>query len=107
MPDRTEVVVTGIGVLSSIGNKRDDFWKALVSGESGVRRIQAFDPAGHESQIASEVSFDPSDHLPRRQARPASGNPGDPPTKWLPRHAAGSFHSSRGDVGSFITSENP
>ncbi len=69
LPDTTEVVVTGIGVFSSIGNTRDDFWKALMSGESGVRRIQAFDPDGHESQIASEVAFDPVDHIPRQQAR--------------------------------------
>jgi 3-oxoacyl-[acyl-carrier-protein] synthase II len=69
MPKEAEIVVTGIGVFSSIGNKRDAFWKALISGKSGVRRIQAFDPDGHESQIASEVAFDPEDYIPRQQAR--------------------------------------
>ncbi|MFA5374449.1 MAG: beta-ketoacyl-ACP synthase II [Dehalococcoidia bacterium] len=70
MPDRTEIVVSGIGVFTSIGCNRNDFWNALISGKSGVRRIQAFDPTGHISQIASEVtSFKPEDYIDRKQAR--------------------------------------
>jgi 3-oxoacyl-[acyl-carrier-protein] synthase II len=70
VPDRTEIVVSGIGVFTSIGCNRNDFWNALISGKSGVRRIQAFDPTGHISQIASEVtSFKPEDYIDRKQAR--------------------------------------
>ena len=58
----THVVVTGLGPVSAIGSGRNDFWNALISGKSGVRRIGAFDPVGHLSQIASEViGFDPED----------------------------------------------
>ena len=70
MTDEKGIVVTGIGVFTSIGSSRTEFWKSLVAGKSGVRRIQAFDPAGHLSQIASEVvSFNPEDFISGKQAR--------------------------------------
>lgn len=70
MPVAKEIVVTGIGVFSSIGCNSHDFWNALISGKSGVKRIQAFDPGKHSSQIASEVSsFDPEKFMTRKQAR--------------------------------------
>ena len=69
MPEEKAIVVTGIGVFTSIGSSRSDFWNSLISGKSGVRRIQAFDPVGHLSQIASEVtSFNPEDFISRKQA---------------------------------------
>ena len=49
------VVVTGIGVLCAIGCTREQFWHNLVAGVSGVRRISAFEPEGHMSQIAAEI----------------------------------------------------
>ena len=70
MPNEKTIAVTGIGVFTSIGCNRADFWNALISGKSGVQRIQAFDPEGHLSQIASEVgSFNPEDFISRKQAR--------------------------------------
>jgi 3-oxoacyl-[acyl-carrier-protein] synthase II len=70
VPDKKEIVVSGIGVFTSIGCNKNDFWKALISGKSGVRRIQAFNPTGHLSQIASEVTlFRPEDYIDRKQAR--------------------------------------
>ena len=64
------VVVTGIGVFTSIGCRRVDFWNSLISGKSGVNRIQAFDPAGHKSQIASEVlTYKPEDYFDRKESR--------------------------------------
>jgi 3-oxoacyl-[acyl-carrier-protein] synthase II len=68
MRDGKPIVVTGIGVFTSIGCNRTDFWNSLISGKSGVRRIQAFDPDGHLSRIASEVaSFNPEDFISRKQ----------------------------------------
>jgi len=70
MPDQDEIVVTGIGVITSIGCNRQDFWNSLISGKSGAGRIQAFDPEGHISQIAAEVtSFNPEDYISKKQAR--------------------------------------
>src|SRR4026209_732223 len=68
------VVITGMGCVTPLGIGRQPFWNGLISGKSGVRRIEAFDPATFPVQIAAEVpSFDweaqlsPKDrkHVPR------------------------------------------
>jgi 3-oxoacyl-[acyl-carrier-protein] synthase II len=68
------VVITGMGCVTPIGIGRDNFFKALIAGNSGVRRIQAFDVSNSPVQIAAEVhDFDweaqisPKDrrHVPR------------------------------------------
>src|SRR5918999_428132 len=68
------VVITGMGCVTPLGIGREAFWHGLVTGKSGVRRIQAFDPSSFPVQIAAEVpSFDwqsqlnPKDrkHVPR------------------------------------------
>jgi 3-oxoacyl-[acyl-carrier-protein] synthase II len=64
------VVVTGLGVVSPIGIGVDRFWKALLSGTSGVRRITTFDPTGHDCQIAAEVKdFDPLQWIEKKEVR--------------------------------------
>ncbi|HET7854764.1 MAG TPA: beta-ketoacyl-ACP synthase II [Candidatus Methylomirabilis sp.] len=64
------VVVTGVGVVSPIGIGIDHFWKALVSGTSGVRRITRFDPTGYDCQIAAEVKdFDPVQWIEKKEVR--------------------------------------
>jgi 3-oxoacyl-[acyl-carrier-protein] synthase II len=61
------VVVTGLGVVSPLGVGVSAFWKALIAGQSGVRRITRFDPSPFPCQIAGEVpDFDAASHLPRR-----------------------------------------
>jgi 3-oxoacyl-[acyl-carrier-protein] synthase II len=70
MEYKKTVVVTGIGVFTSIGCNKSDFWDSLIAGKSGVNRIQAFDPTGHKSQIASEVlTYDPGDYFDRKESR--------------------------------------
>ena len=49
------VVVTGMGLLTALGNDLATTWQALLDGRSGVRRITRFDPAGFATQIAAEV----------------------------------------------------
>ena len=57
--DRT-VVITGLGVVSSLGHDVETFWKNIIDGQCGVDRIAAFDPTGYDCQIAAEVrNFDP------------------------------------------------
>jgi 3-oxoacyl-(acyl-carrier-protein) synthase len=70
MNEKDAIVVTGIGVFSSIGCSRKSFWQSLVSGVSGVRKISTFNPDGHKSRIASEVqSFNPTDYIPLKHSR--------------------------------------
>src|SRR5919199_2897636 len=68
------VVITGMGCVTPIGIGREAFWRALASGESGVRRIESFDVTDAPVKIAAEVrGFDweaqlnPKDrkHVPR------------------------------------------
>src|ERR687885_819749 len=49
------VVITGMGCVTPIGIGREAFWRALASGESGVRRIESFDVTDSPVQIAAEV----------------------------------------------------
>jgi 3-oxoacyl-[acyl-carrier-protein] synthase II len=59
------VVVTGLGVVTPIGNEVDTFWKNLVAGECGVDKIASFDPANFDTKIAAEVkNFDPLPAFP-------------------------------------------
>jgi 3-oxoacyl-[acyl-carrier-protein] synthase II len=49
------VVVTGIGLLSAIGNSREDVWAGLVAGRCGIRDLTLFDGTGCRSQKVAEV----------------------------------------------------
>ena len=70
MDKNRSVAVTGIGVFTSIGSNRADFWNSLITGRSGIRKIQAFDPHTHKSQIGSEViSYKPEDYFDRKESR--------------------------------------
>ena len=67
---RRRVVVTGMGVLTPIGNDVAAFWEALVAGRSGIGPITRFDPGRHEVKIAGEVkNFDPTAALERKEVR--------------------------------------
>ena len=58
------VVIPGIGVVSPLGNNKDDFWKNLVAGKSGIRRIQSMDTTNYDCKIAGEVvDFDPTPYF--------------------------------------------
>ncbi len=55
------VVITGLGVISPVGNDIPTFWKALKEGKSGVGTLTSFDTANFDSRIAGEVKgFDPA-----------------------------------------------
>ncbi len=49
------VVITGIGVVSPIGIGAEAFWRNLLDRQTGVRRIDAFDPSGFASQVGGQV----------------------------------------------------
>jgi 3-oxoacyl-[acyl-carrier-protein] synthase II len=59
MNDR-RVVITGMGVVTPVGNELETFWTALKEGKSGIDRISAFDISNYDCRIAGEVrDFDP------------------------------------------------
>src|SRR6266702_1095158 len=60
MNNDRRVVITGLGVVTPVGNDLETFWKNLVEGKSGIGRIQAFDTANYDCKIGGEVrDFDP------------------------------------------------
>ena len=69
-PPSRRVVITGLGVVASIGHDVESFWRSLLAGRSGVRRISLFDPANFASQIGAEVlDWDPARHMDPKEAR--------------------------------------
>ena len=65
----TDVVITGIGVVSPIGIGRERFWAALLAGRSGVRPIRQFDASGLPVRFAAEIEdFDPLDFVRTRKS---------------------------------------
>jgi 3-oxoacyl-[acyl-carrier-protein] synthase II len=70
MSDRRRVVVTGMGMVTALGNDVPTTWAGLVAGRSGVRTIENFDPARLASRIAAETrDFDASGILDRKELR--------------------------------------
>jgi 3-oxoacyl-[acyl-carrier-protein] synthase II len=64
------VVVTGLGVISPVGNDKTSAWDSLVSGRSGLDTITKFDPSPYEAKLAGEVrDFVPSDWMDAKAAR--------------------------------------
>ncbi len=64
------VVVTGLGIISPVGNTTQEFWQALISGKSGVGPLTTFDPHQFDSRIAGEVkNYDPKNSIPLKESR--------------------------------------
>ncbi len=64
----TEVVVTGIGIISPIGSGTESFWEGILAGRSGAGPIQAFDATHLPVKIAAEVrDFDATDYITPRE----------------------------------------
>ncbi len=54
---RPVVVVTGIGIVTSVGEGKEDNWKNLTAGVSGVRKISRFPTEGLRTQIAGTIDW--------------------------------------------------
>lgn len=64
------VAVTGLGVISSIGIGKDEFWKNLIQGKSGITKVESFDPAPYGRSFGGEVkNFDPLKFMTEREAK--------------------------------------
>jgi 3-oxoacyl-[acyl-carrier-protein] synthase II len=63
-------VITGMGAVTPLGSSIDRYWKGLINGESGVRKITQFDATDFPCQIAGEIpDFNPDEYLDRKEAR--------------------------------------
>jgi 3-oxoacyl-[acyl-carrier-protein] synthase II len=67
---RRRVVVTGLGIVSPLGNSVAEAWKAALAGTPGITRITRFDASRLASQIAGEVKgFDVTQYMAAKEAR--------------------------------------
>ena len=67
---KRRVVVTGLGIVSPVGNTVSAAWENIISGKSGITRITRFDASNFASQIAGEVKdFDIQQYLSVKEAR--------------------------------------
>jgi len=70
MTAKRRVVITGLGIISPVGNTISAAWENVLAGRSGVTRITRFDPQAYRSQIAGEVrDFQVTDYVPPKEVR--------------------------------------
>ena len=64
------VVVTGVGLVTSLGIGTEETWKGIREGRNGISRIEQFDPTAFNSRMAGEVkSFDPANFIERKDIK--------------------------------------
>jgi len=68
--EKRRVVVTGLGIVSSLGNSIDEFWSGLLAGRSGIGNVTRFDASAYTCQVGAEVKdFNPADFMDPKEAR--------------------------------------
>ena len=64
------IVITGLGVISSIGIGWQEFWDSLLKGKSGISDVSSFDTTGHFTHRGGEVkNFRPTDFIPEEDLK--------------------------------------
>ena len=67
---RRRAVITGIGLVTALGNDVETFWRSIVAGRSGISPIELFDPSPYPTRIAGEIKdFTPEPYVARKDAR--------------------------------------
>ncbi len=67
---KRRVVITGLGIISPVGNDLTTAWDNIVNGRSGIGRITRFDPSAITTHIAGEVkNFDITSYVPVKESR--------------------------------------
>ena len=63
------VVITGLGMISPVGNSVSHSWNNILKGKSGVNNITKFNTEGFETKFAATVDFIPEDYLDKKEIR--------------------------------------
>lgn len=67
---KRRVVVTGMGIVSSVGTGKDEFWKSLISGKSGISKVDSFDTSKYRCHNGGEIKdFNPEEFIPQRKVK--------------------------------------
>ena len=67
---KRRVVITGLGVVTSLSCKVDDLWNRILNGESGIHELRLFDTEKHRVKFAGDVhDWDPSEYVTHKDAK--------------------------------------
>lgn len=67
---KRRVVITGMGVVSSLGMGADDFWKSIKMGKCGISRIERIDVSDLPAKVGAEIKdFDPNEFMDKKEVR--------------------------------------
>ena len=69
MSNKRRVVITGMGIVSSIGNNVEQVKNSLINQKSGIVRSDTYKEMGFRSQIHGEVKLNLEDHIDKKQLR--------------------------------------
>src|SRR4030066_1280282 len=68
--NKRRIVVTGLGVVSSVGIGKDEFWKAITDGKSGISRVSLFDTKEFRCHYSGEIkTFNPEEFIAKRNLK--------------------------------------
>ncbi len=67
---KRRVVITGVGVITPVGNSVPEMWQALLDGKNGIGKITLFDVSQYDTKIAGEIkNFDPTEVLEKKEVK--------------------------------------
>ncbi len=67
---KKRVVITGMGVVHSLGFGLESFWSAIREGQSGISRLTKFDTEQYDAKVAAEIkNFEPTDYIDKKEAK--------------------------------------
>jgi 3-oxoacyl-[acyl-carrier-protein] synthase II len=65
---KKRIVITGLGVVSAVGNSVTEFWNSIIEGKDGTKEITVFDASPYRIKIAAEVThLHPEDHFSKKE----------------------------------------
>ena len=70
MDNKRRVVITGIGIVSSVGFGREAFWNAIITGKSGISEVTSIDTSSYRCHRGGEVkNFNPEQYISKRKIK--------------------------------------
>lgn len=67
---KKRVVITGMGVMNSLGFEVDSFWNSIKDGKSGISLLTKFDTTNFDAKVAATIdNFEPTDYIDRKEAK--------------------------------------
>lgn len=67
---KRRVVITGLGVVHSLGKEVPDFWNSIKEGKNGIKKITKFDTSDFTTKVGAQIDdFDPTQYIEKKKPR--------------------------------------